>query len=224
MSDSSQRDAGVRRSLLGLGLGAIAAAVAIAASLNFAGNRQRATEENTMAKRDIEETAGKVNRETAAADGDFAPQAEGDWQAVTDEQWRQRLPEKVYYVTRKKHTEAPYANEFCFHKEAGIYRCRCCNLTLFNSQAKFDSGCGWPSFYRPVAEERIQTEQDRSLGITRTEILCPRCGAHLGHVFADAPDQPTGLRYCVNSLSLAFEPSEGKETAEDASEAESNAE
>lgn len=126
----------------------------------------------------------------------------------TDAEWRTQLGNgEVYQVTRGKGTERPFCGAFHDHKKAGIYYCVCCDLPLFRSDAKFDSGTGWPSFFQPVAKENVVTEIDRSHGMVREEILCARCDSHLGHVFPDGPP-PSGLRYCVNSVSLKFVPKE----------------
>lgn len=122
----------------------------------------------------------------------------------TDEEWKQLLTEDEYAVCRQKGTERPFSGEYNDNKEAGMFRCRCCGEPLFNSTEKFDSGSGWPSFYKPATESGIEESMDSSHGMTRTEIQCRACGSHLGHVFTDGP-QPTGLRYCVNSLSLKFD-------------------
>jgi len=122
----------------------------------------------------------------------------------TDEEWKQLLTEDEYVVCRQKGTERPFSGEYNDTKEDGVFRCRCCGEPLFNSTEKFDSGSGWPSFYRPASESGIEESMDSTHGMTRTEIQCSACGSHLGHVFTDGP-QPTGLRYCVNSLSLKFE-------------------
>ena len=122
----------------------------------------------------------------------------------TDEEWKQLLTEDEYVVCRQKGTERPFSGEYNDIKEDGVFRCRCCGEPLFNSTEKFDSGSGWPSFYRPASESGIEESMDSTHGMTRTEIQCSACGSHLGHVFTDGP-QPTGLRYCVNSLSLKFE-------------------
>jgi peptide-methionine (R)-S-oxide reductase len=121
----------------------------------------------------------------------------------TLEELRARLTPEQYHVTQEKGTERAFTGRYHLHHEQGTYSCICCGQELFSSAGKYESGCGWPSFWVPLAADRIATHRDTSHGMIRTEITCARCGAHLGHVFEDGP-QPSGLRYCVNSASLDF--------------------
>jgi peptide-methionine (R)-S-oxide reductase len=121
----------------------------------------------------------------------------------SENEWERELTPEQYYILRKKGTEPPFSGQYLHNHDDGVYVCAACGNELFDSNAKFESGTGWPSFSRPIAPDRIEEKTDRSLWMTRTEILCSRCDGHLGHVFDDGPE-PTGLRFCLNSSALKF--------------------
>ena len=125
----------------------------------------------------------------------------------TDEEWREQLGPQRYAVLRQQATEPAFSGEYAFTKDAGMYRCAGCGAELFASDTKFDSGTGWPSFYEPAVADAVEVKRDASHGMVREEVVCRRCGGHLGHVFPDGP-KPTGQRYCINSLSLELDPAD----------------
>ena len=146
----------------------------------------------------------------------MAPDKEQAESAVTagvvvrsEEEWKKLLTPEQFHVLREKGTERPYTNKYDHHFEPGTYACAACGQELFESKTKFDSGCGWPAFYAAQAGDRVQLTPDSSHGMSRTEVTCARCGSHLGHIFDDAPQTPTGQRYCINSVSLEFRPAKG---------------
>ena len=126
----------------------------------------------------------------------------------SDAEWREQLSRDEYAVLRQAGTERAFAGEYTDTKTVGVYRCRACNAELFKSETKFDSHCGWPSFYAPLAEDRVEYIEDNSHGMKRVEVRCANCGSHMGHVFDDGYGTPTGQRYCINSISMTLEPAE----------------
>jgi len=159
-----------------------------------------------------------VSAGCAARDEDVSPtsrpagEGASDWANKSDEQWRRELTPEQYAVLRQKGTERAFSGKYDEQFAAGTYVCGACGLELFESTTKFNSGCGWPAFDSAKGGERVKRTKDYSHGMPRTEVTCARCGSHLGHVFDDAPDQPTGQRYCINSVSLRFVPAGGTTT------------
>ncbi len=148
-----------------------------------------------------------MTHSTPAKDGPTRPDGDAYSVAKGEDEWRVELKPAEYHVLREAGTEAPFVGEYTDTKTEGIYRCRACNAELFRSDTKFDSHCGWPSFYSPLAKDSVVYIEDRSLGSVRTEVRCAACGGHLGHVFeGEGYGTPTDLRYCINSISMTLEP------------------
>lgn len=151
---------------------------------------------------------GKLNEEEKT----ITMMQENDKLPVTEEQWKTKLTPEEYYVLREKGTERAFSGKYYDHHDSGIYFCKGCGAELFRSNTKFDAHCGWPSFYEAIDKSKIKETVDLSHGMTRTEVTCAKCGGHLGHVFDDGPKDKTGLRYCINSVSIGFKSIETSDT------------
>ncbi len=166
--------------------------------------RSSSASETEAAKKDASQSS--TSKLDAAARKSAKSSDEVDYHQISEAEWKKRLTASQFQVTRKHGTEPAFSGKYHNNKKDGVYRCVCCKTELFDSLEKFDSGTGWPSFWKPREKEVIEESSDDLLGYRRTEVHCTRCAAHLGHVFQDAPKTPTGLRYCINSVCLVFVP------------------
>ncbi len=186
----------------------VLAVLFLSAGLLVAQSRQKATQAETKdAAKQRQRESPASHKSSAQRSGKQKSKKQKTEQIVhTDKEWRKILTRDEFRVLRKKGTEKPFRNKYDKHFKPGTYACAACGQELFASNTKFNSGCGWPAFYASLAGDRIKMTSDFSLGMVRTEVTCTRCGSHLGHIFNDAPQTPTGQRFCINSVSLKFIP------------------